>query len=70
MGLIGEVTLINQNIHIPSVLASEYVAREVLSKEIEKIANQEKEVKVNKVKEVEKVEKILPDKKRHIDLKV
>ena len=69
MGLIGEVTLINQNIHIPSVLASEYVAREVLSKEIEKITNQEKELKVNKVKEVEKVEKILPDKKRHIDLK-
>ena len=68
MGLIGEVTLINQNIHIPSVLASEYVAKEVLAKEIEKIKNQEKELKVNRVKEVEKVEKILPDKK-HVDLK-
>ena len=68
MGLIGEVTLINQNIHIPSVLASEYVAREVLSKELEKIKNQEKEFEIKKVKEIEKVEKIR-DKKKHIDLK-
>ena len=70
MGLVGEITLINQNIHIPSVLASDYIAKEVLSKEIEKIKNKEKEIKVNRIKEVEKIEKISPYNKRHIDLKI
>ena len=61
MGLIGQVTFINQNMHVPSVVASDYVAREVISEEIKKIASKEKEDKVTKVKEVEKVEKILPE---------
>lgn len=79
MGLISQVTLINQNIHIPSVLASDYVAREVISKEIQKLTALEKEEKVNEIKEVEKIEKIPADDDtredfereiRHINLKV
>jgi len=69
MELINEITLINQNIHIPSVLASEYVAKEVINNDENEIKNQEKEVKVDEVKKIEKSEKILSD-KEHFDLKV
>jgi len=69
MGMIGEITLINQNIHVPSVLASEYVGKEVLSKEIQQIMNKEKELKVNEVKKVEEISKVSENKK-HFDLKV
>jgi hypothetical protein len=78
MGLVGNVTWINQNMTIPSVVASDMVAREVVSKEVQKVINEEKELKVSKVKPVEEVEHILKedDSKeeieseiRHIDLK-
>ena len=79
MGLIGEITLINQNQHVPSVMASDAMAREVVSRELQKIAAQEKERKIEEVRPVEELEKILADEddkeqvekeaKRHIDLK-
>jgi ribosomal protein S13 len=79
MSLIGEITLINQNTHVPAVVAGDYVAREVVSKEVQKLLNKEKELKVNEVKEVEEIEKILPEDdakeevereiKNHIDIR-
>jgi len=59
--LIGQITLINQNMHVASMAASDVVAREVGSEEIKKIIAKEKEDKVEKVKDIEKVEKILPE---------
>jgi len=80
MGLIGEITLINQNQHIPSVMASDIMAREVVSRELQKLAAEEKERKIEEIRPVEKLEKTLADEdekeqiekeaKRHIDLKV
>jgi len=79
MGLIGQVTLINQNMHVASTVAADHVAREVVSEEIKQITAKEKEDKVKKIKEVEKVEKILPDDDskediereiKHLDIKV
>ena len=78
MGLISQITLINQNTHVPSVIASDHVAREIISEEIKKITAQEKEDKVEEIKEVEAVEKILPEDDsrkeiereiRHLDIK-
>jgi len=59
--LIGQITLINQNMNVASMAAADVVAREVGSEEIKKIIATEKEDKVEKVKEIEKVEKILPE---------
>jgi hypothetical protein len=80
MRLIGEITLINQNQHVPSIIASDMMAREVVSKELQKLAAEEKERKVEEVRPVEEIEKVLADEdakeqiekeaKRHIDLKV
>ena len=79
MGLISQVTLINQNTHVPSVIAADHVAREVISEEIKKINAKEKEDKVEEIKEVEAIEKILPDDDskeeiereiKHLDIKV
>jgi hypothetical protein len=80
MGLINEITLINQNQHVPSVIASDIMAREVVSRELQKLVAEEKERKVEEVRPVEEIEKVLPDEdskaqvekeaKRHIDLKV
>jgi len=79
MGLIGEVTFINQNMHVASTIAADHVARETGSEEVKKLMAKEKEVKVEKVKKVEELEKILPedDSKedvereiKHLDLKV
>ena len=61
MGLIGQITLINQNMHIPSIIAADHIAREVVSEEVKKISAKEKEDKVEEIKEVEAVEKILPE---------
>ena len=61
MGLIGEVTFINQNMHVASTIAADHVAREVASEEVKKLEAKEKTDKVEKIKKVEKVEKILPD---------
>ncbi len=76
MGVIGQITFINQNMHIPSMVASDYIAREVISEEIKKITAKEKEDKVTEVKKVEKIEKILPEddskeevKIKHLDIK-
>ena len=80
MSLIGQVTFINQNSHIPSIIAAENVARGHFSKEIQKIINEDKELKIREVRPIEESEKILPEEskkreieqeaKNHIDLKV
>jgi len=59
--LIGQITFINQNMHVASIAASDVVAREIGTEEIKQIMAKEKEEKVEKIKEIEKVEKILPD---------
>jgi len=78
MSMIGQVTLINQNSHVPSVIVSDQIAREVVSKEVQKLNEEEKELKVREVRPVEETEKILAedDSKeevereiKHIDLK-
>lgn len=79
MSLIGQVIFINQNSHIPSVVAAENIAREKFSKEIQKVINEEKELKIKEIRPVENSEKILPEEskkkeieqkaKNHIDLK-
>ncbi len=79
MSLIHNITWINQNVNVASLVASESVAREIISKEFQKIINKEKERKVDEVKEVEHIEEILPDEdskrqiqkeaQRHIDIK-
>ncbi|AZV45926.1 hypothetical protein C3L23_01170 [Nautilia sp. PV-1] len=78
MSLIGQVTLINQNMHVASAMAADNIAREQISKETQKIINEEKELKVKEVRPVEQTEKILPEddskeeierESRHIDLK-
>ncbi|MEO1922998.1 MAG: hypothetical protein ABGX25_00610 [Nautiliaceae bacterium] len=78
MNLIHNISWINQNSHIPSVIMADHVAREIVSREVQKIINEEKELKVNEVRPVEEIEKILPedDEKedverevKHIDLK-
>ncbi len=61
MGLIGQITLINQNMHVASTVAADHVAREIASEEVKKLIEKEKIDKVEKIKQVEKVEKILPD---------
>jgi hypothetical protein len=79
MRLISEITLINQNQHVPSIIASDIMAREVVSRELQKIATEEKELEVEEVRPVEEIEKVLPEEdsreqiekeaKRHIDIK-
>ena len=64
---------------IPSVIASEYVAKETVDREFQKVLNSERQRKVEEIERVEKVEEILPDDdsrrevekeaQKHIDLK-
>ena len=61
MGLIHEVTFINQNMQVPSTVAADAVARTVGSEEVKKIIAKEKERKVQEVREIEEIEKILPE---------
>jgi hypothetical protein len=78
MNLIHNITWINQNMQIASTIAADHIAREVVSKEVQKILNEEKK-QVEEIKEVESIEKILPDEdakrevekeaQKHIDLK-
>jgi len=79
MSLIGQVTQINQNMHVASVVASENIAREQLSKDVQKIINEEKELKVKEVRPVEQSEKILAEddskeeverETKHLDVRV
>ena len=69
MGLIGQITFINQNVQVPSTVAADAVARTVGSEEVKKIIEKEKEVKVTKVKPVEEIEKILSDDDSKEDIK-
>ena len=78
MSLIGQVTLINQNMHVASMVAADNIAREQISKDMQKIINEEKELKVKEVRPVEESEKILAEddskeeierETKHIDLK-
>ncbi len=78
MNVIHNISWINQNSHIPSVIMADHVAREIVSREVQKVINEDKELKVNEVRPVEEIEKILPedDEKedverevKHIDLK-
>ncbi len=61
MGLIGQVTFINQNMNAVSTVAADAIARTVGSEEVKKIIAKEKEIKVKEVKKIEEVEKILPE---------
>jgi hypothetical protein len=78
MSLIGQVTLINQNMHVASIVAADNIAREQISKDTQKIINEEKELKVKEVRPVEESEKILAEddskeeierESKHLDLK-
>ena len=79
MSLIGQIAFINQNSHIPSIIAAENVAREKFSKDVQKVINEEKELKVKEIRPIEESEKILAEEskkrdiereaKNHIDLK-
>jgi isoaspartyl peptidase/L-asparaginase-like protein (Ntn-hydrolase superfamily) len=71
MSLIGNITWINQNTQISSIVIAENVARDVVSKEVQKVLEEEKELKVKKVTPVEESEKTLTedDKKHHLNLK-
>ena len=78
MSLIGQVTLINQNMHVASIVAADNIAREQISKDTQKIINEEKELKVKEVRPIEESEKILAEddskeeierKTKHLDLK-
>ncbi len=69
MGLIGQITFINQNVQVPSTVAADAVARTVGSEEVKKIIEKEKEIKVTKVKPVEEIEKILSDDDSKEDIK-
>jgi len=69
MSFIGQVTFINQNMNVASAVAADNIAREHVSKEVQKIINEEKELNVKEVRPVEEAEKILPedDSKEEID---
>jgi hypothetical protein len=78
MSLIGQVTLINQNMHVASAVAADNVAREHVSREVQKIINEEKELNVKEVRPVEEAEKILAEddskeeverESKHLDLR-
>jgi len=81
MSMIGQVTNINQNMHIPAYIVAEHIANMKFADEFSKIAAKEKEDKVQEVREVEESHEIdeNPSKDearenaknniRHIDLK-
>jgi len=78
MSFIGQVTLINQNMHIPAVIYADNIAREHFSKEVQKIINEEKELELKRIRPVEEVEPILSDEDareevdrevKHLDIK-
>ena len=69
MGLIGEITFINQNMQVPSTIAADAIARTLGSEEVKKIAAKEKELKIKKLQPVEEAEKILPDDDSKEDVK-
>jgi hypothetical protein len=63
--------------HIPSTIAADHVAREVVSKEVQKIIEEDREDEIKEVREIEEVERILPEddskeeiKREHIDIRV
>ncbi|GAB6046057.1 hypothetical protein JCM11957_16560 [Caminibacter profundus] len=67
--MIHNITFINQNSHVPSVVMSDYVAREVVSKEVQKVIEEDKELKVKEIRPIEKIEKILPEDSSKEDIK-
>jgi len=68
MSYIGEISLIYQNSHIPSLIASDYAAREIFHKQLQEIINKDKEIKITKIKPVEEID-TEKKAKNHIDLK-
>ena len=58
MSMIGEITNINQNVHIPSYLYSEQLASMKFADEFSKITAKEKKDKVEEVREVEESSEI------------
>ena len=77
--MIDNITLINQNMQVPSSVAADFRAREIEKTETKKIEEEEKENRINEVDEVEEIEKVLPvenakavigENIKHIDLKV
>jgi len=81
MSMIGQVTNINQNMHIPAYIVAEHIASMKFADEFAKIAAKEKEDKIQEVKKVEETHEIdenatkdeqrenAKNNLRHIDLK-
>ncbi len=84
MGFISEVTYINQNMHVPSAVMADAVAREHLHTELQRLIDKEKEEKTKEVRKIEDLsdvssnfdkqkEEEMPEFKKnnrnHIDLK-
>jgi hypothetical protein len=77
--MIHNITWINQNSHIPSVIMADHAAREIVSNEVKKIVEKDKELKVQEARPVEEIEKILADEdekeqiekeaQKHIDIR-
>ena len=53
MGFIGEVTFINQNMHIPSAVMADAMAREHLNVQFNRELSKVKDDKIKEVREVE-----------------
>jgi len=81
MSLIGQVTNINQNMHIPAHIVAEHIASMKFADEFSKITAKEKRDKVQEVRKVEESHEIdtnitkdsqkeyAKDTIRHIDIK-
>jgi len=81
MNLVGQITNINQNMHIPAHIIAEKIASDKFADEFSKIAAKEKEEEVEKIKDVEEMDKadndltkeeereIAKENIRHIDIK-
>jgi hypothetical protein len=67
--IIQNITWINQNSNVPSIIVADQIAREVVSKEFQKILEEEKEIEVKEVRPVEEIEKILPEEDEKEEIK-
>lgn len=61
MSFIGQVTFINQNMHLSSIHAADTVAREQFKNELQKQIEKEKEDKVREVRKIEESKSVDED---------
>jgi hypothetical protein len=61
MGFISEVTYINQNMHVPSAVMADAMAREQFSNQFKRLLAKEKKEKVEEVREIEKTAEVSTD---------